>query len=128
MVTVYEAGVASGAPYLVMQHVEGETLSERLARGHLPVPEAVALAEHVADALAEVHALGVVHRDLKPSNIILGPHGPKIVDFGVASLKGSADLTSPGAIIGTPEAMSPEQVKGRPADNRSDLWALGVIL
>src|SRR6267378_209476 len=128
VVTVYEAGVASGAPYLVMQHVEGETLSERLARGHLPVPEAVALAEHVADALAEVHALGVVHRDLKPSNIILGPHGPKIVDFGVASLKGSADLTSPGAIIGTPEAMSPEQVKGRTADNRSDLWALGVIL
>src|SRR6266436_59456 len=128
VVTVYEAGVASGAPYLVMQHVEGETLSERLARGHLPVQEAVALAEHVADALAEVHALGVVHRDLKPSNIILGPHGPKIVDFGVASLKGSADLTSPGAIIGTPEAMSPEQVKGRPADNRSDLWALGVIL
>src|SRR6267378_3137881 len=128
VVTVYEAGVASGAPYLVMQHVEGETLSERLARGRLPVPEAVALAEHVADALAEVHALGVVHRDLKPSNIILGPHGPKIVDFGVASLKGSADLTSPGAIIGTPEAMSPEQVKGRTADNRSDLWALGVIL
>src|SRR6266436_1888669 len=128
VVTVYEAGGASGAPYLVMQHVEGETLSERLARGRLPVQEAVALAEHVADALAEVHALGVVHRDLKPSNIILGPHGPKIVDFGVASLKGSADLTSPGAIIGTPEAMSPEQVKGRPADNRSDLWALGVIL
>jgi eukaryotic-like serine/threonine-protein kinase len=128
VVTVYEAGVASGAPYLVMQHVEGETLSERLARGHLPVQEAVALAEHVADALAEVHALGVVHRDLKPSNIILGPHGPKIVDFGIASLKGSAELTSPGAIIGTPGAMSPEQVKGRPADNRSDLWALGVIL
>src|ERR1700737_1226576 len=131
VVTVYEAGVASGAPHLVMQDGEGvggETLSERLARGHLPVQEAVALAEHVADALAEVHALGVVHRDLKPSNIILGPHGPKIVDFGVASLKGSAELTSPGAIIGTPEAMSPEQVKGRPADNRSDLWALGVIL
>jgi eukaryotic-like serine/threonine-protein kinase len=88
IVVTYEAGVSSGAPYIVMQHVEGETLSERLARGHLPVAEAVALAEQVADALAEVHALGVVHRALKPSNIILGPYGPKIVDFGVASLKG----------------------------------------
>jgi eukaryotic-like serine/threonine-protein kinase len=128
VVTVYDAGVWEGTPYLVMQRVEGETLSERLARGPLSVAEAVALAESVADALAEVHALGVVHRDLKPSNIILGPHGPKIVDFGVASLKGATELTSPGAAIGTPQTMSPEQVKGRGADNRSDLWALGVVL
>src|SRR2546427_12292677 len=111
VVTVYEAGVASGAPYLVMQHVEGETLSERLTRGPLPVAEAVTLAERVADALAEVHALGIVHRDLKPSNIILGPRGPKVVDFGVASLKGAAELTSPGSVIGTPLTMSPEQVR-----------------
>src|SRR2546425_217660 len=128
VVTVYEAGVSSGAPYLVMQRVEGETLSERLTRGPLPVAEAVTLAERVADALAEVHALGIVHRDLKPSNIILGPRGPKVVDFGVASLKGAAELTSPGSVIGTPLTMSPEQVTGRPADNRSDLWALGVVL
>src|SRR5207253_2631367 len=128
VVTVYEAGVSSGAPYLVMQRVEGETLSERLTRGPLPVAEAVTLAERVADALAEVHALGIVHRDLKPSNIILSPRGPKVVDFGVASLKGAADLTSPGSLIGTPLTMSPEQVTGRPADNRSDLWALGVVL
>jgi serine/threonine protein kinase/Tfp pilus assembly protein PilF len=128
VVTVYEAGVSSGAPYLVMQRVEGETLSERLTRGPLTVAEAVTLAERVADALAEVHALGIVHRDLKPSNIILGPRGPKVVDFGVASLKGAAELTIPGTIIGTPLTMSPEQVKGWPADNRSDLWALGVVL
>lgn len=128
VVTVYEAGVWLEAPYLVMQRVEGETLSDRLTRGPLPVAEAMTLVECVADALAEVHALGIVHRDLKPSNIILGPRGPKVVDFGVASLKGSAELTSPGSIIGTPLTMSPEQVKGRPADNRSDLWALGVIL
>ena len=128
VVTVYEAGVWSEAPYLVMQRVEGETLSERLTRGPLPVAEAMTLAERVADALAEVHALGIVHRDLKPSNIILGPRGPKVVDFGVASLKGAVELTSPGSVIGTPLTMSPEQVKGRPADNRSDLWALGVIL
>src|SRR5882724_2238074 len=128
VVTVYEAGVSAGTPYLVMQLVEGETLSERLERGPLSVVDAVELAERITDALAEVHALGVVHRDLKPSNIILGAHGPKIVDFGVASLKGSIEFTNPGATIGTPQAMSPEQVKGRPADNRSDLWALGVIL
>src|SRR5256886_11228603 len=128
VVTVYEAGVSSGAPYLVMQRVEGETLSERLTRGPLPVAEAVTLAERVADALAEVHALGIVHRDLKPSNIILGPRGPKVVDFGGASLKGAVGLTSPGSVMGTPVTMSPEQLKVTLAGNRSDLWALGVIL
>jgi serine/threonine protein kinase/tetratricopeptide (TPR) repeat protein len=128
VVTVYEAGLADGRPYLVMQRVEGETLEERLARGPLPVTEAVALATQIADALAEVHALGIVHRDIKPSNIVLTARGPKLLDFGVASLKGSPQLTATGAAVGTPLAMSPEQVKGLPPDNRSDLWGLGVTL
>jgi TolB-like protein/thioredoxin-like negative regulator of GroEL len=128
VVTVYEAGLADDQPYLVMQRVEGETLEERLERGRLPIPEALALTGRVADALAEVHALGIVHRDLKPSNIILSARGPKILDFGVASVKGSPRLTASGTPVGTPLTMSPEQVKGLPADNRSDLWALGVIL
>jgi TolB-like protein/Tfp pilus assembly protein PilF len=128
VVTVYEAGLADGRPYLVMQRVEGETLEQRLARGPLPVAEAVALATQIADALAEVHALGIVHRDLKPSNIVLTVRGPKLLDFGVASLKGSPQLTATGAAVGTPLAMSPEQVKGLPPDNRSDLWGLGVTL
>jgi TolB-like protein/thioredoxin-like negative regulator of GroEL len=128
VVTVYEAGMDGGRPYLVMQRAEGETLEDRLARGPLPVGEAIELAAKIADALAEVHALGIVHRDLKPANVILTARGPKVLDFGVASLRGSPRLTATGSAIGTPYAMSPEQVKGLPPDNRSDLWALGVIL
>jgi adenylate cyclase len=99
-----------------------------LARGIVPVPEAIELMLALADALAEVHALGIVHRDLKPSNVILTSRGPKILDFGVASLKGTTRLTSTGLAIGTPLTMSPEQLQGRPTDNRADLWALGVTL
>jgi len=111
-----------------MQRVEGETLEERLARGALPIGDAIDLALKIADALAEVHALGIVHRDLKPANVILTARGPKVLDFGVASVKGSPRLTATGIAVGTPYAMSPEQMKGLPPDNRSDLWALGVML
>jgi TolB-like protein/Tfp pilus assembly protein PilF len=128
VVAVYEAGMAEGRPYLVMQRVEGETLEQRLARGPLPIGEAVDLALRIADALAEVHALGIVHRDLKPANVVLTARGPKILDFGLASLRGAPRLTTSGSTLGTPLSMSPEQIKGLPPDNRSDLWSLGVIL
>jgi TolB-like protein/tRNA A-37 threonylcarbamoyl transferase component Bud32 len=128
VVTVYEAGVAEGRAFLVMPRVEGETLEERLARGPMPVGEAVDLALRVADALAEVHALGVIHRDLKPANIILTPRGPKVLDFGVASIKDTPGLTATGVSLGTPLFMSPEQMNGQPPDNRADLWGLGVTL
>ncbi len=128
VVTVYESGVVDGRPYLIMQRVEGETLEERLRRGPVPVEEALDLGTQLADALAEVHALGIVHRDLKPSNVILTVRGPKILDFGLASVKGAPTLTLAGTTLGTPLWMSPEQLKGLPPDNRSDLWALGVIL
>ncbi len=128
VVSVYEAGMAGGRPYLVMQRVEGQTLEERLASGPLEVAEALAVATRIADALAEVHALGIVHRDLKPSNVLLTARGPKVLDFGVASVRGSPRLTATGAAVGTPQSMSPEQVRGLPCDNRADLWALGVIL
>ncbi len=128
VVTVYEAGLADGRPYIVMQRVEGETLETRLSRGALRVSEAVELTTRIADALAEVHALGIVHRDLKPGNVVLTARGPKVLDFGVASVKGSPRLTATGVALGTPLTMSPEQLKGLPPDNRSDLWALGVIL
>jgi len=128
VVTVYEAGVHDGRPYLVMQRVEGDTLEARLERGPLPVSEAVKLGIEVADALAEVHALGIVHRDLKPSNVILSARGARVLDFGVASVKGSPRLTTTGVSVGTPLAMAPEQMRGQPPDNRTDLWALGVML
>src|SRR4029079_5276771 len=105
-----------------------ETLERRLARGAMPVAEAIAMAQAIADALAEVHALGIVHRDLKPSNIMLTARGPKVLDFGIAAARGAAQLTQVGLVVGTPLFMSPEQVQGLPPDNRSDLWALGVVL
>ena len=128
VVTVHEAGLHDGQPYLVMQRVEGETLERRLARGPLTVPEAVALAAAIADALAEVHALGIVHRDLKPANIVITSRGPKVLDFGLAAVRGAARLTAQGVAVGTPLFMSPEQIRAQPPDNRSDLWALGAIL
>jgi len=128
VVTVYEAGVHDGRPYLVMQRVEGDTLEARLERGPLPVADAVRMAIEVADALAEVHALGIVHRDLKPANVVLSPRGARVLDFGVASVKGSPRLTTTGVAVGTPTAMAPEQMRGQPPDNRTDLWALGVML
>jgi len=128
VVTVYEAGMHEGQPFLAMQHLEGETLQHRLARGALPVAETIEIAQAIADALAEVHELGIVHRDLKPANVMLTARGPRVLDFGVSAIRGLARLTASGMSMGTPIAMSPEQITGRPPDNRSDLWALGVIL
>ena len=135
---VHEVVDSVTRPFIVMQHVEGETLARRLERGPLPSSEAVALASHVADALQEAHRRGVVHRDLKPQNIILTPSGrPKIVDFGIARVRpdtvgaGPDDtrtaLTNPDAIIGTPAYMAPEQIQLRPADARADLFSLGSV-
>jgi TolB-like protein/Tfp pilus assembly protein PilF/predicted Ser/Thr protein kinase len=127
VVTVYEAGVDDGRPFIVMQRVEGETLEDRLRAGPMSIDDTLELGLAITDALAEVHALGIVHRDLKPANIVLSARGPKILDFGVASLKGSPQLTSTGMTLGTPLTMSPEQFRGQLPDNRSDLWSLGVI-
>ncbi len=128
VVQVFETGTDGEQPFLAMQWLEGPTLEARLVGGPLPVDEVIALAGRIADALAEIHTLGIVHRDLKPSNVLLTSEGPKILDFGVASLQGGSGLTTTGAILGTPLAMSPEQVRGEPSDNRADLWALGVLL
>src|SRR5262245_30556506 len=128
VVAVYEAGFFGDRPYLVMQRAEGETLGARLARGPLPPAEAFEIGRALADALAEVHALGIVHRDLKPDNVVLTTRGPKILDFGLASLRDSPNLTVSDAVVGTPRFLSPEQLKGAPYDSRADLWALGVML
>jgi len=130
---------------LVMELVEGPTLAERLAGGPISVPEALSIARQIADALEAAHDKGIVHRDLKPSNVKITPEGMvKVLDFGLAKSAGdsgsarSGDSTncptvtiSPtraGMILGTAAYMSPEQVRGAPADKRADIWAFGVSL
>ncbi len=129
--TVYESGeTPDGQAYLAMAHYAGETLEARIARGPLPVVDALEIASQVADGLAEAHAHGIVHRDIKPANVILTQSGRvKIVDFGLAHLtERSAVATGAGIAVGTLAYMAPEQARGETADARADLWALGVVL
>jgi len=132
---IFEVGQEGGRPYLAMELLAGETLASRLRRGPLTPAETLDVAEDVLAALAALHDAGVVHRDLKPSNIFLTPHGAKLLDFGIArelpgdvSLPTSTDFTLPGLIVGTPGYMAPEQVLGRAADARADLFAAGAVL
>ncbi len=118
-----------GELYLVMAHYEGETLKERIARGALAAAEALDIATQVGRGLAEAHAAGIVHRDIKPANLLISKSGAiKILDFGLAKLAGSEGVTVTGTTVGTVSYMSPEQTRGEEVDNRSDVWALGVVL
>ncbi|MFQ5570221.1 MAG: serine/threonine protein kinase [Rhodothermales bacterium] len=128
VVTVFDAGVESGFPYLAMEFVEGKNLREVLQeRGPLPVEEVCKLGIEMAEALDHVQSRGLVHRDLKPSNIILDPQGRSMLtDFGIAFTSTLPRITQ-GA-MGTPEFMSPEQADGKTLDIRSDLYSLGVVL
>jgi serine/threonine protein kinase len=130
----------SGAPYIVMEYLEGEDLGQRLhQRGSLPVQEAVGYLLQACEALAEAHAAGIVHRDLKPPNLFLARTAGripilKVLDFGISKAldetqEGGRNLTSTSMIMGTPHYMSPEQLRSsRDVDQRSDIWALGVVL
>jgi len=116
--------------YIVMEYVQGETLKSmiRMTR-QLSIWTAVNIAKQVCEGLAEAHRLGVIHRDLKPQNVMIDQEGnTRIMDFGIARSLKTKGATAPGVMIGTPEYMSPEQVEGREADQRSDIYALGVIL
>jgi serine/threonine-protein kinase len=119
-------------PYLVMEYIEGETLSSVLEREHrLPVGRTVDYAKQVASALVYAHEHGVVHRDIKPINILVADDGQLVItDFGIASLSGARRLTWQwfGASLGTPDYMSPEQIQGKRGDARSDIYALGAML
>lgn len=131
IVTIFDVGEdpETREPYLVMEHIAGEPLSRVLSRGdrRLPLPITLQLAQEVAEALDYAHAQGVVHRDIKPSNILLTEDGhAKIADFGVAWL--SQEATQNGEVVGSPAFMAPEQMAGKPADARSDLFSLGVVL
>jgi len=145
---IHEVGEDGGVHFLAMELAEGEDLSERLARGAMPVEEALPVALQIAEALEAAHEKGIVHRDLKPQNVKLGPDGTvKVLDFGLAkaldpveptsgtsptALAHSPTLTAratlAGVILGTAAYMAPEQAKGQAADKRADIWAFGVVL
>jgi eukaryotic-like serine/threonine-protein kinase len=146
--TLFDVGREGDTDYLVMELVEGETLAARLAKGPLPASEVLKLGVQIADALDRAHRAGVVHRDLKPGNVMLTKSGAKLMDFGLARATGLAGpagsgvsigaltqsptvaqpLTAEGTLIGTFQYMAPEQLEGKEADERSDLWALGCVL
>jgi serine/threonine protein kinase len=144
IVQIYDVGEAAGhegAHYVVMEHVEGETLRRRLAQGPLLLPEILDLGSQLADGLAKAHRAGIVHRDLKPENLMVTPEGRlKILDFGLAKVvvaplggvEGGETLsrhgTQAGMLLGTLEYMSPEQAKGGPIDHRTDQFSVGLVL
>ncbi len=150
---LYDIGSQDGTDYLVMEFLEGETLADRLRKGAMPVGEIFRIAIAVAEALAVAHRQGIVHRDLKPGNIMLTQSGAKLMDFGLAkplsaqssgissgsvpsftamaTLSGPSPLsplTTAGSIVGTIQYMSPEQIEGKEADARSDIFAFGAVL
>jgi len=137
--TIHEVGEAEGQVYVAMELVPGRSLSERLASGRMGVEEVLRLGRQMADSLAHAHDNGVVHRDFKSANVIVTPEGrAKVLDFGLAkplaeteseaTTLTAAPLTAQGAVVGTLAYMAPEQLQGRRADARSDVWALGVVL
>jgi len=140
---LHDIGHQDGTDFLVMELLEGETLAHRVEKGPLPVAEVLTLGTQIADALDRAHRAGVVHRDLKPGNVMLTKAGAKLMDFGLARAAGlatavpgaltesptvSRPLTKEGTIVGTFQYMAPEQLEGKEADARSDIWALGCVL
>src|SRR5215831_3220968 len=138
---LYDVGREGETEYLVMELLEGETLSERLAKGPLALEQTLRYGQEIADALDKAHRQGIVHRDLKPANVMLTKSGVKLLDFGLAkamaapaekgsltSLPTQQGLTQEGTILGTFQYMAPEQLEGKEADGRTDVFALGATL
>ncbi len=142
--TVYDVGREDSIDYLVMEYLEGETLAHRLAKGLLPLEQALQYAVQIADALDKAHRKGITHRDLKPGNIMLTKAGAKLLDFGLAKLRHETTaaptislsklptagdpVTAEGTILGTLQYMAPEQLEGKEADARTDIFAFGVVI
>ena len=129
--TIYGLEECAGLRLLIMECIDGPSLAERLADGPLSIAEALHVSIAIAEALDAAHRAGIVHRDLKPANIMLGPTGPKLLDFGLARARrrdAPTEVTADGTILGTLHYMAPEQVEGRRADARSDIFAFGCVL
>ena len=141
--TLHDIGNQDGIDFLVMEYLEGETLAQRLEKGALPLKQALKIAVEIADALDKAHRQGIVHRDLKPGNIMLTKTGAKLLDFGLAKLRKpgppgaeglsaattvSELMTARGTLLGTLPYMAPEQVEGREADARTDIFAFGSVV
>ena len=138
IIAIYDVGTHGEVPFLVTELLEGETLRERLNRGPVPLRKAIEIATQIAQALSAAHERGIVHRDLKPENIYLTRDGhTKLLDFGLSKEQASGaaaaatiggSQTTPGTVMGTVGYMSPEQVRGMPADHRSDIFSFGTVL
>jgi serine/threonine protein kinase/Tol biopolymer transport system component len=140
--TLFDIGQQDGIDYLVMEYLEGETLAQRLVKGPLPLDQVLRYAIEVADALDKAHRKGITHRDLKPGNIMLTKSGTKLLDFGLAKLRQNGApvaplsqlptaqnaVTAEGTILGTWQYMAPEQLEGKEADARTDIFAFGVVV
>src|SRR5215475_10489109 len=138
---LHDVGREGETEYLVMEYLEGETLSERLTKGALPLEQTLRYGQEIAEALDKAHRQGIVHRDLKPGNVMLTKSGVKLLDFGLAkametpapqgsltSLPTRQGLTQEGTILGTFQYMAPEQLEGKEADTRTDIFAFGSVL
>lgn len=133
IITIHEVGHSDGTHFIAAEYVDGQTLNEKTHNGRLPFDQVLEIGSQAAGALAAAHAAGIVHRDIKPANIMVRRDGYiKVLDFGLAKLaNGGApqlDITEPGRVMGTVNYMSPEQALGKPLDQRSDIFSLGVVL
>ena len=130
IVTIHDVGKSGDVVFMAMEYIEGVELRTLIGEGKpLRLAQALSIAAQVAEGLGFAHQRGVVHRDIKPANIMVVANGPvKITDFGIARMRGTGDLTQTGMLLGSPKYMSPEQVIGKRADHRSDIFSLGVIL
>ena len=127
--TVYEFGEFEGRGFLAMEYVEGHNLAHRIKQSLLPLDEFFPICLAIAEGLNQAHGKGIIHRDIKPDNIMLAPGGVvKIMDFGIAEMKGRARITKTGGTVGTVFYMSPEQARGDEVDHRTDIWSLGVLM
>ena len=129
IVTIYEIGEQEGRHYIAMEYVEGLSLREMIAAGPLPVEQVENIARVLTLGLEKAHDRGIIHRDIKPENVLVTDNGEvKVLDFGIAKLKGAQNLTRESVTVGTVRYMAPEQLKGEAVDQRTDIWALGVVI